>query len=107
VPLAAARQQPPAVQQPAGEREADRDRLPQQVRQRHRDAGHRVHHPGDEEPRVQEHPVVGRHVVLVADQPVLAGLADPREVLQLVRGEQAVGAGKRPALREQRGEHEQ
>ena len=61
--------------------------------------------PGEQEARVQERAVVRREVVAVADQPVLGRLADPGEVLELVRGEHAVGAGDRAALGEQRGEH--
>ena len=49
--------------------------------------------------------MVGQEVVAVADQDVLRRLPDPGEVLELVRREQAVGAGDRPALRQQGPEH--
>ena len=51
--------------------------------------------------------VAGREVEPVADQDVVGRLADPGEVLELVGGEQAVGARQRPALGEQRGEDEE
>ena len=101
----AGRQQAPHVQQGADEHDAHGHRLPEQVGERHRGTRYRVDESREQETRVQEHAVVRLEVVAVADQPVLRGLADPGEVLKLVRGEYAVGAGDRPALGHQRGQH--
>src|SRR5205814_750362 len=54
---------------------------------------------------VEEDAVLRREVEQVADQPVVRRLADPCEVLELVRGEEAVGARQRAAARDER--HEQ
>jgi hypothetical protein len=56
---------------------------------------------------VEEAAVVRSEVVAVADQPVLGRLADPGEVLELVRGEHSVGTGEGAPLREQGGEHDE
>jgi hypothetical protein len=105
-PLSAPRRQQAAgVEQGPGEGERDRHRLPEQVAERHREAGHRVQRPGDQEARVQKGAVVRREVVTVADQAVLGRLADPGEVLELVGRKDTVGTRERATLREQRGEH--
>ena len=73
------------------EREADRDGLPEQVRERDGDP-ERVEAAGEGEAGVEERAVAGREVEAVADQEVVRGVADPGEVLELVGGEEAVGS---------------
>ncbi len=107
VASSARRQQAAHVEQRADEHHAHRHRLPEQVGERHGEAGQRVHQAREQEARVEEHAVVRLEVVAVADQPVLGRLADPGEVLELIGGEHAVGARDRPALGEQRGQDSQ
>ena len=102
VARAAGRDEPPHVAQRADEGDAHGDRLPDEQRQRDRDAQQTVQAGADQDQRVQERPVAGRQVPGVADQPVGARLADPREVLHLIGGQEAVGARERPALRHER-----
>jgi hypothetical protein len=66
-----------------------------------------MHDAREQEARVQERAIARREVVAIADQAVLGGVADPGEVLQLVGGEQAVGARQRPASRQEGNEHRQ
>jgi hypothetical protein len=47
---------------------------------------------------VQEHPAAHPQVIAVAGEDVLPGAADPRQVLELVRGEQAVASAQRLVL---------
>ena len=84
VAASAGGQVPAHVQQRTGERHPDGHRLPQQIGERHRQAGDPVHQARQQEARVQERAAVGLEVVAIADQPVLGGLAYPGEVLQLV-----------------------
>ena len=65
------RDQAPDVEQRPAEREADRDRLPQQVGERDGQP-ERVQAAGDREAGVQERAVAGREVEAVADQDVVA-----------------------------------
>ena len=53
---------------------------------------------------MQERVAVGEEIELVSDQDVLRRLADPGEVLELVCRQDAVGAGERASLGEERGE---
>jgi hypothetical protein len=96
--------QPPDVAARADEGDRHRDGLPgEQVGERDGQA-EGVQRARDPEPGVQEGAPARREVEAVADQPVVGGLADPREVLELIRGEQTVRARQGPALGQQRGE---
>ena len=104
---AAGREEPPHVGERAGEGDDDGERLPQQVGGRDGEPGRSVEQPGEQVARVQEGPAARREVEAVADQPVVGGLTDPREVLELIGRVEPIGARQRATPREQRPQERQ